>query len=51
MVVNIATGGDIVHRSNPDTATSHPVKKVHPEKAISFLKLPVDATERAFGSE
>lgn len=41
--------GDIVHRSKPDTATSHPVKKVDLEKAISFLKLLVDATERAFG--
>ena len=40
--------GDIVHRSKPDTATSHPVKKVDLEKAISFLKLLVDATERGF---
>lgn len=41
--------GDIVHRSTPDTATSHPVKKVDLEKTISFLKLLVDATERVFG--
>ena len=40
--------GDIAHRSKPDTATSHPVKKVDLEKAISFLKLLVDATERGF---
>ena len=40
--------GDIVHRSKPDTASSHPVKKVDLEKAISFLKLLVDASERAF---
>ncbi len=39
--------GDIVHRSKPDTATSHPVKKVDLEKAISFLKQLVDATEHA----
>lgn len=43
--------GDIVHRSrtiSPGEPNSHPVKKVDLEKAISFLKSLVDATERAF---
>jgi hypothetical protein len=43
--------GDIVHRPrpvSPDAPANHPVKKVDLEKAISFLKLLVDATERAF---
>ena len=43
--------GDVVHRSRkiiPGPATTHPVKKVDLEKAISFLKNLVDATERAF---
>lgn len=43
--------GDIVHRSrviDPETPNSHPVKKVDLEKAISFLKNLVEATESAF---
>jgi hypothetical protein len=43
--------GDIVHRSrtiSPGEPSSHPVKKVDLEKAISFLRNLVDATERSF---
>jgi len=43
--------GDIVHRSrviDPDVPNAHPVKKVDLEKAISFLKSLVEATEKAF---
>lgn len=43
--------GDIVHRSrivDPDAPNAHPVKKVDLEKAISFLKNLVEATEKAF---
>ena len=43
--------GDIVHRSrvvNPDSPNSHPVRKADLEKAISFLKSLVEATEKAF---
>lgn len=46
--------GDIVHRSrvvDPDAPNAHPVKKVDLEKAISFLKNLVDATENAFANE
>jgi len=43
--------GDIVHRSRtiaPGEPKSHPVTKVALERAISFLKKLVDATESAF---
>ena len=43
--------GDIVHRSRvtlPGSPNGHPVKKVELEKAISFLKNLVEATENAF---
>ncbi|HNP36963.1 MAG TPA: HEPN domain-containing protein [Woeseiaceae bacterium] len=43
--------GDIVHRSRvvePGAPSAHPVKKVDLEKAISFLKNLVEATEKAF---
>ena len=46
--------GDIVHRSrplSPDAPNSHPVRKDELEKAISFLKLLVDATERALDAQ
>lgn len=45
--------GDVVHRSRAgftDAPKSHPVKKVDLEKAISFLKNLVNATENAFDS-
>ena len=43
--------GDVVHRSRKVVSGApepHPVKKVGLEKAISFLKSLVEATERAF---
>jgi hypothetical protein len=46
--------GDIVHRSriiSPGVPYSHPVKKVDLQKAISFLKSLVDATERSFAAD
>ena len=43
--------GDIVHRSRvtpPGQPNAHPVKKADLEKAVSFLKSLVEATEKAF---
>lgn len=46
--------GDIVHRSrvvDPDAPNAHPVKKEDLEKAISFLKNLVEATEKALSTD
>jgi hypothetical protein len=45
--------GDVVHRSRPVSngpPTAHPVKKDHLEKAISFLRRVVEATESALAN-
>jgi hypothetical protein len=46
--------GDVVHRSRPisgNASTAHPVKKEDLERAISFLKNLVDATENAITTD